>query len=184
MVSDDQAAASRADLRLTLERQALSLEERRDIADAVRTSDDELIDRIAALGFCGESAICFDLLPLLHVAWADGKVQRKERMRILDVLSVRGCAPGSAGYELMASLLEEKPGEAYMRESMKVLRSVLKERQAAGATIVSMCLEVARSAGGLLGMTSAVSEAERAVIDEIARALGERARTELRRQLG
>lgn len=156
---------------------------RRRIGDSVGCLDLSLADRISALGFDGESAAAFDLMPLIHVAWADGKIQRKERGLILEVLAVRGFEPGSQAFLTVESLLERRPSEAFFDESMRVLKEALGNRPAVGATIVALCTQVAEVAGGVLGMRR-VSPAERKLIAAIADTLGDRAQEEFRRKLG
>jgi len=160
----------RRKLREKLEAAAHELAEKHAIAESLKTSDLELAERIKALGFSGATARVFDLLPLVHVAWADGTVQKGERAAILKVLEARGMPQGSEGFQLMESLLEERPSDEYMSESLAVLKALV--GAGAGADVVALCEQVASAAGGFLGIAGKVSGEERALIDEIAGHLG------------
>ncbi len=63
----------------------------------------------------------FDLLPLVHVAWADGKIQQGESAMILNLLRVRGVSGGKA-FTVLYSLLEKRPSQEYLDESLEVLK--------------------------------------------------------------
>lgn len=161
----------RRKLREKLEAAAHELAEKHAIAQSLATSDLGLAERIKALGFSGATAQVFDLLPLVHVAWADGTVQKGERAAILKVLEVRGVPQGSEGFELLESLLEERPSDEYMSESLAVLKELVGQG-GAKPDVVALCEQVASSAGGFLGIVGKVSDEERKLIDEIAGHLG------------
>jgi len=153
---------------------ARELEEKRKIAQSAGTEDVEVAAQIEALGFDGDSARIFDLLPLVHVAWADGKIQRGERSAILRILDSRGIERGSEAFQTMESLLEEKPSEAFMRQSLATLREVTGGLSDRASTIVDLCIQVAASAGGFLGLKlgQKIGDVERKQIEEILASLG------------
>ncbi|HFE44710.1 MAG TPA: hypothetical protein ENJ18_04335, partial [Nannocystis exedens] len=80
-----QELAARAKLRERMEADAKK--------HALETRRHDLAETIQALGFTGEKARIFDLMPLVHVAWIDDSVSRKERAAILDVVRNRGIHP-------------------------------------------------------------------------------------------
>ena len=157
----------RRKLRQELEAAAHELAEKHAIAASLKTPDLSLAERIKALGFSGATARVFDLLPLVHVAWVDGTVQKGERAEILHVLEMRGVAQGSEGFQLMETLLEERPGDEYMSESLAVLKELVGQG-GRDAQLVVLCEQVASASGGFLGLGGKISEKERALIDEIA----------------
>lgn len=175
---------SRAKLRAKLEQQASELDEQQKIAKSVDIDDAELASRIKQLGFDGDSARVFDLLPLIHVAWADGKIQKRERAGILRVLETRGIQPGSEAFRMIESLLEERPSDAYMKQSLEVLRQVTKGLSDRAQSIVDMCIEIAASSGGIFGVGKRIGEDEKGQISEIVSILGDTASDQFRKDLG
>ncbi len=147
-------------------------------------SESEISQRIHALGFSGENAKVFDILPLVHVAWADGSVSRKERASILALLERRGIIQGSEPFRVIESLLEERPSKEFLSESLALLKEVTQAK--AGADIVDWCVDVARASGGVLGLGlgNKVAAEERELIEQIARTLGKEAIYKFRRELG
>ena len=175
---------SRRKLREKLQEQAQTLEEQQKIAQSVETDDAALAERIKQLGFDGDSARIFDLMPLVHVAWADGKIQRKERAAILRILDTRGIHPGTEAFSMMESLLEERPSDAYMKQSLEVLRQVTGGLSDRAQSIVDMCIEIAASSGGMLGLGKRIGDDEKAQIAEIVSTLGDTASDQFRKDLG
>ena len=92
-----------------------------------RSGEVPLAERIKALGFTGEKARVFDLMPLIHVAWADGSVSRQERSTILEVVTGRGIRPGSDAFILVESLLEERPSQEFLEQSISILKLAVGE---------------------------------------------------------
>ena len=166
----------RAQLRQQLDKAATELS-----ADQAAANKLSLSERIAALGFTAGNLKVFDILPLVHVAWADGSVSRKERAAILDVLRGRGIQPGTDPFRTIESLLEERPSQAFLDQSLAILKEAIGSARA--ANIVDLCVQVAGASGGFLNMGT-ISDDERALIESIAGHLGDAAVAEFNKQLG
>ncbi len=166
-------ARQREALRRKLEQEAREVARLRETAEASGTADLALAERIRKLGFDGRAAEAIDLLPLVAVAWADGRIQRGERAAILGALERRGIDRKHPGFELIEALLEQKPGETYFGEALAVIRDLVAER-GADLSIAELCVEVARRSGGILGtgIGETIDPSERAVLEEIAEAFG------------
>lgn len=143
--------------------------------DELRTAsgitDDEALDHLIALGLSGQTLAALSLVPLIHVAWADGKMDAREREAVLMAASGKGIQAGSAGHELLAGWLEEKPDpvlfdawRAYIKELSSSL--VPGQRGLLKSQVLAFAQTIAESAGGFLGMKK-VSAAEEAALAEI-----------------
>lgn len=175
----------RRKLRAKLEQAAKDMADKEAIAQSVKTDDLSLAERIKALGFSGDTARVFDLLPLIHVAWADGSIHKNERAAILRVLELRGIPAGSEGFTLVESLLEQRPSDAYMSQSLAVLKELLASSgdEQRKREIVELSEQVAAAAGGFLGLGAKISDEERTLIASISAQLGEGAAAGFREQL-
>jgi tellurite resistance protein len=142
--------------------------------------DLSLPGRIQRLGFVGEKLRVFDLMPLVHVAWADGTVTRQEREAILAVALTR-VERSSVAFALMESLLEERPPQAFLDESLSLLKLVAGDARA--ESVVELCIKVASASGGFMNVGNVSSE-ERAQIEAIAARLGPKALEAFHRELG
>lgn len=172
-------ATKREKLRADLDAAAKKLRD----AGTLGTEDDALVERIQALGFTGDSARVFDLLPLIHVSWADGRVQRGERAVILELCEARGMEAGSDAFVLVESLLEERPSDAFLDETLRLLKELTASRGEGDSELIDLCLKVAEASGGLLGIGSRVAETERELMKQVAEALGETAQSRFRERL-
>lgn len=142
--------------------------------------DLSLAGRIQRLGFIGDKLKVFDLMPLVHIAWADGAVSRQEREAVLGVAESR-VPRSSIAFALMESLLEERPPQNFLDESLSLLKLVAGD--ARGENVVELCIKVAAASGGFMNVGN-VSGEERRQIEAIAAKLGPKALEAFHRELG
>ncbi len=168
-------AKARAEVRARLGEAADELAEQRK-SGPVRIS---LAERVEALGFGVDTAEVFDLLPVIHIAWADGEVQDPEREAILRVLDARGIGPRAAARVLVESLLERHPGRNYMDETLAILREIVGRGGRRSMELVDLCVVIAEAHGaelnGLDDPVDPIDPREKQALFEVAEALGERA---------
>jgi tellurite resistance protein len=130
------------------------------------------------------------LLPLVYVAWADGKIQKGERELILRIARERGMLD-NGGEEALARWLSEPPSRQQLKADLAVLNELARSDRALqeefGADeeqlLLAWCQDVADAAGGLLGLKSARTDAERAALKTIASALDMSSATQWRAAL-
>lgn len=143
-----------------------------------RFNDKELVAALYGLGLDEDNLSAIVLLPLVEVAWADGRIGEPERRLILDIARKRGVLDGE-GALLLETWLRYRPSDRYMARGREVLAELgARGHDGAGITphtlseVVSFCEEVARAAGGLLGRAfKTIGAVERAALTEIAEAL-------------
>jgi tellurite resistance protein len=181
---DPAHADARAEVRAKLATAAEELRDAERIAASMKTDDLELASQVKSLGFDGDSARIFHLLPMIHVAWADGRIQRAERGRILRLLALRQISHESEAYRMVAALLEERPAEVWFEVSLDLLRRLVEARPWKAEALVEMCIGVAEAAGGFLGFGESISPEEREALAKISDALGEDAYNAFAERLG
>jgi tellurite resistance protein len=137
--------------------------------------DAELTRSLARLGLDQKNWRAVSLLPLIEVAWADGKVQDAERKLLVEVAARYGLDPGSA---FLKKWLARRPAKAdFLRARTLLLQ--LWRRAGPGEVrqpetleqLLDLCLRVAEAAGGLFGILFTVEASERECISEIAGSL-------------
>ncbi len=152
---------------------------RKALAEATGITDDAVLDRLEADGVTGASATALSLAPLVAVAWADRKLEEKERAAVLKGAEEAGVAAGTPGHDLLDDWLSREPPRTLMdtwADYAAALAAGLSpaDRNALRDTLVDRATSVANAAGGgFAGMGSKMSDAERAVIDRVKAALGE-----------
>jgi len=171
-----QHEAQLAKLRLKQEQ----AEARESLAAASGISDDEdLLDRLAALGIRAQTLAALTLIPLVEVAWADGKMEARERDAILKGAESSGIAPGSPSYGLLEIWTQDRPAQDLMDSWKAYIGALVAELSAdqkwhLEERIVGRARAVAEAAGGFLGLGSKVSADEERVLKELEEAFGAR----------
>lgn len=152
-------------------------EAREQLAEVAGLKDWKSLDRLADLGVRAETWIALTLVPLIEVAWADGRIDPEERAAILAAATRDGIAPGAPAHELLESWLAARPG-AELLASWEDLAQALcarfepPERGALRDAVMGRALRVAEAAGGFLDFGDPVCVEERAVMARLDKAFG------------
>jgi hypothetical protein len=118
------------------------------------------------------------LLPLVHVAWSDGKVHRAERDLILRIATEQGLLD-HGGRDVLERWLAERPAPAQLKADLALLNALSHSSNRVSADfgadelqlLLAWCQDVADAAGGLLGLRSTRRDGEHAALKQIAIAL-------------
>ena len=153
-------------------REKAALEDRRaGLIDALGGEHPALVDELVEMEVGAETVAALGLVPLVAVAWADGKIQSQERDALIEAASNSGVERGSVGWRLFEGWLDEQPDERLF-EVWKDYVAALRESWGAGsmaaleAQVVQRAENVARAAGGILGVGS-IYGSEKDVLSDI-----------------
>lgn len=151
-----------------------TIEELREISGM---ENETVLGHLVDAGITGDTMAAIALVPLVHVAWSDGALEPRERDAILHAAEHKGIGADAPARELLEKWLEDKPADDLFdawRDYVGGLEKHLDAEQLAELReqIVAFAREVARAAGGFLGIGS-VSDSETRAIDEIAAAFPE-----------
>ncbi len=139
-------------------------------------TDEKVLANLVKSGVKPETLAALGIIPMVQVAWADGTVSNEERDAVLRAAAENGVEKGSASYELLNQWLQAEPDSkmltawteyfSALAKSMPLESlAVLRER------IITRCRDVAKAAGGFLGLTGKISKAEQDAIEELERAM-------------
>jgi hypothetical protein len=145
------------------------------IAEASGLADRALLARLAGLGIRAETLPALTLLPLVEVAWADGKLSGPERDAVLAGAESTGIGAESPSHGLLRLWLEDRPPPDLTSLWREFIAAVCRElsadeRRRLGSNIVGRARRVAEAAGGILGLGDPVSPEEEAVLADLERA--------------
>lgn len=133
--------------------------------------DDSVIEELLGAGIQPGMIQAMALVPAIHVAWANGFVDVKERDAVLKAAKAVGIAEESTTGQLLVSWLDEKPSpelfqawEDYVAALHSVVDIVAYRHLHQNAVETSR--KIAETAGGFLGVYS-VSVAEERAIKQI-----------------
>lgn len=145
--------------------------------------DLELTTALESLGLDRETHRAVLLLPLVEVAWADGRVQRAERRRIAAIAKAHGITLREGWLERW---LSRRPSVKTFLAARTVLLALMarsaRQSEVDGAPrpppaietlegLLDLCQRVAEAAGGLFGLAFTVARSERDCIEQIAASL-------------
>ena len=145
------------------------------LAAASHITDEALLDQLVAFGISADTLTALSLVPLVEVAWADGRVEDAEKQAILAAARAAGLEETSPGHKLLASCLSERPQTGLRKMWGQYITSICttlsaEERDALKTELLQQARSVAEAAGGFMGLGSKVSSKEEALLAEIAAA--------------
>lgn len=137
-----------------------------------------LLKDLKDIGINAKNYQVLSLLPLVFVAWADGKIQKGEYVEIMKIAKERHYLH-KGGEKLLAHWLNEEPTPSYYEKGFRALVELARSEDTIGEDItpknlkelLDMCMDVAKSAGGLWGKLWSVAPEEEVAIAKIASAL-------------
>lgn len=146
-------------------------EQKRMLSSLTGTSDAAVLERMLDLGIRPETWAAMTFIPMIAVAWADGVLDVRERQEILRAATEHGVAEDGPGYQLLVHWLDENPGAKSLDAWKGYVQALLPSldpdaRQKLKEYVLGLAHEVARSAGGVLGV-AAISAREKRVMEEL-----------------
>ena len=149
----------KAKLQESREREAI----KKALAESAGIRDEDLLERLCDLKISAETVAALSLVPLVEVAWADGKMDRQEIEAILRAAEESGVKPGSPAYELLDLWTKEPPGPSLIEAWREYIGAVCAELSAEQRwrleeSVVGRAQAVAAAAGGFLGIGKISSE--------------------------
>ncbi len=138
------------------------------------TVEDTLLSSLKELGINQDNYGVLALLPLVLVAWSDGKVQKAEKVRVLEIAHENGFLVG--GEDVLKGWLDREPTRAYYDTGFEVLIELARRERGVGTglnadslqELLDLSMDVAKAAGGLFGKAFTVCDAERAAMNSLA----------------
>ncbi len=174
-LEDSFFAKEDARLREKIRQENAHKEKREQLSAAVGAGDQGLLDELIKLNIGAEELTALSLIPLVEVAWADGKLDDNERKAIMKASEKAGINQDSAASGLLKSWLTHAPGSDLMTAWKGYIGALKSEMSAACLAqlkkdVLGRANDVAKSSGGFLGLGSKTNSDEQKVLDELERA--------------
>lgn len=161
-----------ADLLEKLRRRKGEKSSKQQLIAASGIRDDAVLNMLMELKLEAQTLAALTLVPLIRVAWADGKVHPEEKLAVMNAAAQEGITEGSPAYELLERWLTKKP-EPRLVEAWKGYVTCLAESLSPAARIalrdqvIGRARQVAEATGGFLGLGNRVSKAEERILGEL-----------------
>jgi hypothetical protein len=148
---------------------------REGLAEISGVHDRAVLDQLVDLDIEPVTWTAISLIPLVEIAWADGRMEEKERRAVLAAAEANGVFVDSPSYALLQSWLERRPdGRLFETWGEYIVHLCSKlgepEKQRLKAEILGRARSVAEATGGILGMGNKVSPEEAVILSELEKA--------------
>jgi hypothetical protein len=165
--------------------------ERQDMAQVVGVADKEILREIQECGFTRDTGLLLYLVPIVQIAWAEGKVTNRERKLVFEAARAQGVEEDSLAYQKLSDWLMERPAEEFFDKSLHLIRMVLQTfpreiQQDSKINLFSYCTQVAEASGGTAGFLGGgyrICDEERTAIKRVAAELSRTNEQELLERL-
>ena len=147
-------------------------EAREQLASFSGITNEHLLDELVSQNVRAETLACVTLIPLVVVAWADGKLDEEEKLAVLRAFKEKGLATNPAAVSLVEGWLSEPPGEELFATWKDYIASLSAAMSGSTfehlkASVLDQAKEVARAAGGFLGVINSESRSEKQAIEAV-----------------
>jgi hypothetical protein len=147
------------------------------LANQTGLQDRALLSRLVDLQITPETLDALPLLPLVAIAWVNGRMGERQRKAVLAVARQKKLAENPPAAELLNDWLQTRPGPELLeswKQYVKLLCQQMSPEQvkAMGSEMMDYGLFVAEAARGVLGFNR-VSRKGRAKLEELEAMLSE-----------
>lgn len=157
-------------------RQMRAMEESKEaLREASSITDDRILAKLVELDIHAEMVAALAAVPLIEIAWADGKLDDREKEAVLKAAAGSGIEPGSHCHTILSQWFTHKPGPELLTawtHYIEGLREALsgEELQALKEDLIERARAVAEASGGFLGLTSKISAEEQDMLERLEQA--------------
>jgi len=140
--------------------------------------NEAVLQKLVQLDVRPETLASLSVVPLVEVAWADGKIDEAEKDAVEK--AAEQVLPDNAAIDLalIHRWLQVKPPDSMLTawiHYIEGLREALSEKERADLkeSLIGQARAVAEASGGFLGLTSKISAPEQAMLDKMSAAFGD-----------
>jgi hypothetical protein len=135
-------------------------------------TNDEVLQKLIDLDIRPEIVATLALIPLIEVAWADGKIDEKEKAAVLEAAKESFISKNSPDFDLLKQWMEHKPDKKLLDAWKHYIKGICHEltqhqKGALKKDLIGHARQVAQSAGGILGFGNKISKAEQEMLTKL-----------------
>lgn len=169
-------ARQEQELRERIRSQHERAEQLRALGQACGIRQEQVLEALLDMGIRSESVSALALIPIVAVAWADGRCRAAERQAVLEAAHQAGIDQQEVGSTLLESWLHVRPPDALFQAweaYAQALAGQLDEsqREAIQRDFLERARGVAETTGGILNLGPRIADEEQEILDRIEKAL-------------
>ena len=143
-----------------------------ELAAATGIDNEEVLKQLHDLDIGPGTFAAIALVPLIEVAWADGKLEDREREAVLKAAIAEGVDPDGPAHTLLVSWLASRPGPELRAAWFEYVRAFCRGMSEQAChdfqdTVLGNALGIAEATGGFLGLGSRISPMEEQVLNDL-----------------
>ena len=153
------------------------MERKEQLADASGIHDEDVLHRLLDLNLGPETLAALTLVPLVEVAWADGKMSGDERAALLQAVAESGVRKEDDAFALLQDWLEEPPAPEMLdvwKDCVAALRKQMDSEafESLKHDLLDRAHTIAIATGGMMGLGNRITKAEQQMLDGLTAAFG------------
>jgi hypothetical protein len=135
-------------------------------------TNEDILQKLVDLNIRPEIVASLALVPLIEVAWVDGKIDEKEKAAVIEAAEESFVSKDSPDFDLLRQWMEHKPGPKLLeawRHYIKGLCGELTQHQknAFKKDLIGHARRIAEATGGILGFGDKVSKPEKKMLEKL-----------------
>jgi hypothetical protein len=141
------------------------------LSEIAGAEHNDVLEKLDAIGISADVLTVLSLFPLVSVAWADDRVDPKERLVVLESAVEAGITPGDLSHSLLENWLTDRPDPRLLEVWKSYVGAVAESlgddwSRKLEHQILSLCQRVAEATGGFLALDK-ISSAEYEVLRDL-----------------
>jgi len=147
-------------------------ETKKDLSEVSGITNEEILQKLVDLNIRPEIVATLALVPLVEVAWADGKVDEEEKTAVLEAAAESFVSKDSPDFDLLRQWMEHKPNQKLLEAWKHYIKGLCgqltqHQRNALKKDLIGHARQVAEATGGLLGFGNKISKAEQEMLNKL-----------------
>jgi hypothetical protein len=135
-------------------------------------TNEDILQKLVDLNVRPEIVASLALVPLIEIAWADGKVDEKEKAAVLEAAAGSFVSKDSPDFILLQRWMEHKPDSKLLDAWEHYIKGLCEQltphqRNALKKDLIGHARQVAEATGGILGFGNKISGPEQKMLNEL-----------------
>ncbi len=134
--------------------------------------NEHVLEKLVELNVRPETLASLALIPLVEVAWADGKIDKNESVAILASAEKMGFAKGSPDYEILSQWMTHRPSDELLNAWIHYIQGLCEkltsqEKKQLKTELMEHTSSIAKASGGFLGLGNKISKSEVSILEKL-----------------
>jgi hypothetical protein len=142
------------------------------LAQVSGITDEDVLQKLVELDIRPEIVASLAMVPLIAVAWADGKIDEEEKAAVLEAAGESFVSKDSPDFSLLQQWMERKPSSKLFDAWKHYIKGLCEklsthQRAALKKDLIGHARQVAEATGGFLGLGNKVSKPEKEMLEKL-----------------